>query len=322
VTTRRRTVWKVISAGIGLLIPIWWSIALAESVPLKSVAGTFLHPVQINHQMTLDFTLDTGASDVSIPSGVFSTLVQAGTVENSDLMGEQIYQLADGSTQRARRFRIRSLQVGSLELHDVTAHVTPDPGVLLLGQSFLSRIKLWSIDNATHRLLLIEEPNTTVEPDNIIPNADSRWVSVGRRVYESGNKFPLTYVDTSSIRIEGNIHSAWIKELSTPNPFFDKLNEKAGHIPKDTITRYRFDCKNGTLFFLDTAVIEYTDGTHAVDDPAPDTKKNTPWLSADDLLGGRTLRRNIWPLTRTMRDSWARIGHSLAVRRSETTPSP
>jgi hypothetical protein len=45
------------------------------TVPLKvSGGGTFLVPVEINGRMTLDFILDSGASDVSLPSDVFATL--------------------------------------------------------------------------------------------------------------------------------------------------------------------------------------------------------------------------------------------------------
>ena len=122
----------------------------AESVPLKREGGTYVVPVLINGRITLDFTLDSGAADVSIPADVFSTMVRTKTVAESDLMGMQVYVLADGSEQNSQRFRIRSLKVGSLELHDVIGSVSPAAGTLLLGQSFLSRIKFWSIDNVRH----------------------------------------------------------------------------------------------------------------------------------------------------------------------------
>jgi hypothetical protein len=69
------------------------------------------------------------------------------------------YRLADGSTVPSATFRIRSLTVGNLKIEDVTARLAPVEGSLLLGQSFLSRFKSWSIDNASQVLVL--EP---VEP--------------------------------------------------------------------------------------------------------------------------------------------------------------
>jgi clan AA aspartic protease (TIGR02281 family) len=125
-----------------------------ESVPLKSEGGTFVLPVLINGKITLDFLLDSGAADVSIPRDVFSTLRRTQTISNEDLLKPGEYQLADGSTQRQQRFRIRSLKVGSVELRDVVGSVAPTEGTLLLGQSFLSRLQTWSVDNQRHVLVI------------------------------------------------------------------------------------------------------------------------------------------------------------------------
>lgn len=129
------------------------STAHPESIPLIHAHGTFLVPVVINDKISLNFTIDSGASDVSIPADVFSTLTRAGTIEKGDFLDLQVYELADGTTRTSQRFRIRSLRVGSVELRDVVASVAPMEGSLLLGQSFLSRMKSWSIDNERHVLV-------------------------------------------------------------------------------------------------------------------------------------------------------------------------
>ena len=138
--------------------------AYAESIPLKPEGGTFVIPVTINGMIVLDFTIDSGAADVSIPADVYSTLVRSGTVAKDDLLDTQRYRLADGSEQSSRRFRIRSLRVGNVELPDVIASVAPAEGDLLLGQSFLSRLPSWSIDNGRHVLLLNETAKTEARP--------------------------------------------------------------------------------------------------------------------------------------------------------------
>jgi clan AA aspartic protease (TIGR02281 family) len=116
--------------------------------------GTFLVPVEINGKIELDFILDSGASDVTLPIDVFSTLKRTGTVEEADITGQQTYVLADGSKGRSATFTIRSLKVGDTIIENVSASVTPSEGALLLGQSFLRRFKSWSIDNATGGLVL------------------------------------------------------------------------------------------------------------------------------------------------------------------------
>jgi clan AA aspartic protease (TIGR02281 family) len=124
-------------------------------VPLKvSGGGTFVVPVQINDAMTLDFVIDSGASDVAVPSDVFSTLKRTGTLKESDVVGQRTYILADGSKMQSATFTIRSVKIGDIILENVNASVAPSQGTLLLGQSLLKRFRSWSIDNTTQELLL------------------------------------------------------------------------------------------------------------------------------------------------------------------------
>jgi clan AA aspartic protease (TIGR02281 family) len=123
-------------------------------VPLRVDRGISFVPVEINGTLKLDFAIDSGASDVSVPADVFSTLKRTSTVKEADLIGQQSYVLADGSTTQSAIFKIKSLRIGELVIEDVKASVTPSHASLLLGQSFLERFKSWSIDNTTHELVL------------------------------------------------------------------------------------------------------------------------------------------------------------------------
>jgi hypothetical protein len=127
---------------------------MSAEIPMRSEGGTYTVPVLINNALTLDFVIDSGAADVSIPVDVVSTLLRTGTINDADFIGAQTYVLADGSTLPSFRFRIRSLKVGKETLGNVVASLAPAKGSLLLGQSFLSRFRSWSIDNAKHVLLL------------------------------------------------------------------------------------------------------------------------------------------------------------------------
>jgi predicted aspartyl protease len=61
-------------------------------VALKMEGGAFVVPVQINGAITLDFTVDSGAADVSV------LYIGANRHhKDSDFIGEQTYVLADGS---------------------------------------------------------------------------------------------------------------------------------------------------------------------------------------------------------------------------------
>jgi clan AA aspartic protease (TIGR02281 family) len=123
-------------------------------VKMVQEGGVYTIPVTLNDALTLNFVLDSGASEVSIPSDVVSTLVRTGAIKDADFTGSAKYRLADGSTVVSRTFIIRSLKVGDKRLNNVSASVASGNSPLLLGQSFLKQFKSWSQDNTSHELVL------------------------------------------------------------------------------------------------------------------------------------------------------------------------
>jgi predicted aspartyl protease len=77
-----------------------------------------------------------------------------GTLTDADFTGTNTYVLADGSRVPSQTFRIKSLKIGDTVLENVSGSVASLEGSLLLGQSFLSRFKSWSIDNTRQILIL------------------------------------------------------------------------------------------------------------------------------------------------------------------------
>jgi clan AA aspartic protease (TIGR02281 family) len=124
------------------------------SVAMKLDGGVYAVPALINDAITLDFVVDSGASDVSIPADVVMTLSRAGTIGPSDFVGQQTHVLADGSEVPSDVFILRSLKVGTHVVQNVKASMASPKATLLLGQSFLQQFHSWSIDNARHALVL------------------------------------------------------------------------------------------------------------------------------------------------------------------------
>jgi clan AA aspartic protease (TIGR02281 family) len=116
--------------------------------------GTFAVPVEVNGSITLHFMVDSGASTITVPSDVVSTLMRMGSLKKSDFGQRKTYILADGSSTTSETFTIRSLRVGSAFVKNVEASIAPAVGPLLLGQSFLQRFRAWTIDNIKHEPLL------------------------------------------------------------------------------------------------------------------------------------------------------------------------
>ena len=120
----------------------------SQAVPMEPFNGAFVVPVILNGVITEKFIVDSGAADVSIPAEVASRLKELGALKGSDLLGSKIYTLADGSRVSSEIYRISSITIGHTVVHDVTVRISAERSHLLLGQSFLSRLRSWSMDNA------------------------------------------------------------------------------------------------------------------------------------------------------------------------------
>jgi clan AA aspartic protease (TIGR02281 family) len=134
---------------------------LSESAPpredrvlLASKNGILVAPVVINNSIKLDFFVDSGATDVSIPADLFSSMRRSGAILEGDIIGSRRFVNADGEASKSTTFMLRSLKIGAVEILHVEASVAPQKAPLLLGQSFLKRFKSWSIDNASQELIL------------------------------------------------------------------------------------------------------------------------------------------------------------------------
>jgi clan AA aspartic protease (TIGR02281 family) len=120
---------------------------VSQAVPLEPFNGAYVVPVLLNGVLTEKFIVDSGAADVSIPVEVASRLKALGALKPGDLMGSKIYQMADGSRVASDIYRISSITIGRSVVHDVTVRISGEGSHLLLGQSFLSRLNSWSMDN-------------------------------------------------------------------------------------------------------------------------------------------------------------------------------
>jgi predicted aspartyl protease len=150
-----------------------------NEIPLTNTNGTYTVPVLINGVLPLQFMVDSGAADVSLPADVFLTLLRTGTIGKADYIGNGKYRLADGRSVESERFYIRELRVGPYVLKQIAASVENVSSTPLLGQSFLSKVGSWAIDNERHVLVLSPKGPTQSYPAvSRVPTAPS-GVSLG-----------------------------------------------------------------------------------------------------------------------------------------------
>jgi clan AA aspartic protease (TIGR02281 family) len=253
--------FKLSDISIAALLPmlLLCGAAYPESIPLVHEHGTLQVPAIINGKISLNFTIDSGATDVCIPANVLFSLTREGNVSPQDFLDKRAYELADGSTEFSRRFRIRSLRVGHLELRDVIALVVPSSGSPLLGQSFLSRLKSWSIDN--ERQVLLITPSTTSRSALIAPRATNKKAGSGWvRLSALSDPAGVLFVNTMSFRGDGNLR--WFSE---EHVFPAHTETWLGKWVSYTVDDWEFDCGDERAK-LDARADTYEDGSRWVAD--------------------------------------------------------
>lgn len=105
-----------------------------EVVLKRNRMGHYYVTGAINHHR-VEFMLDTGATDIAIPSSVAEAI-------GLRRLGPVQYQTANG-VATGYATRLNSVQVGNIVLHDLSAGIDPhmDGNVVLLGMSFLKQIE-------------------------------------------------------------------------------------------------------------------------------------------------------------------------------------
>lgn len=133
------------------------SITGSEShleIHLAKESGVYELPVTVNGAVTLNFILDTGASEVNIPADIASGLLRNGTISREDVLPGKIYKSADGASTMNSRVVIRQMDLGGVTVRMVPASIGPPFGLPLLGQSFLNKLPSWSLDNQKDVLII------------------------------------------------------------------------------------------------------------------------------------------------------------------------
>jgi len=142
-------------------------------IALRKDGGVYVVPVSMNGTVSMEFIVDSGATDVNIPAGVYQKMLKAGTIQESDALGFQSYKMADGTSERVPLIRIRALKIGNVVVKDVVASVAGEDAVALLGQSFLERFASWSVDNGGHALVLSGAPLASTRPASGLPETEA-----------------------------------------------------------------------------------------------------------------------------------------------------
>jgi len=129
------------------------SNGLSGKIQLKSKNGVYNINASIGN-ITKEFILDTGASDVLISKEYEKQLIEKNVLLKENYIFDGLYRIADGSIIKCRRLIIPKMKIGKYTLLNVKASVVNSGNTMLLGKSVLDKFKNWKIDNETKTLEL------------------------------------------------------------------------------------------------------------------------------------------------------------------------
>lgn len=122
------------------------------TIPLERTPNGGLVLTAAINGVPMKLILDSGADDVVLPASVAGPLFDLGLLTKEEFAGKGVSRLANGSQSETLRFNLRSVTIGDITLHDVPAVVIDSEAPPLLGQSILSALPAYRIDNTTNTL--------------------------------------------------------------------------------------------------------------------------------------------------------------------------
>lgn len=122
--------------------------AIMRSVPLVRGPGVWGVHARINGTAEAVMLVDSGASIVGLTPALVARLREAGTLTDADVIGQRSFRMADGRVAVSPVVRLRSIEIDGLLLRDVDASILPGGEISLLGQSFLGRLRHWSLNRS------------------------------------------------------------------------------------------------------------------------------------------------------------------------------
>lgn len=162
---------RILTLVSTVLFSLLGCISAQEIIPMKrESSGIYTLPCEING-LHLRFILDTGASAVSISLTEATFMLKNGYLNENDIKGTTNIQTADGNIAENYIINLKEVKIGSVTLNNIQAVVSSGLNApLLLGQSILSQLGHWSVND--NSLVLNDYHTKETEFTNVLELID------------------------------------------------------------------------------------------------------------------------------------------------------
>ncbi|HET7899310.1 MAG TPA: retroviral-like aspartic protease family protein [Flavisolibacter sp.] len=97
---------------------------------------------------------DTGASDLLINTEMEAALKKEALLTEANYLGTGEYEMANGTVDTCRRYRINNVQIGRFSVDNVVVSVSEKAKRIIVGKALLNKFSHWSLSNKENKLHL------------------------------------------------------------------------------------------------------------------------------------------------------------------------
>jgi predicted aspartyl protease len=101
--------------------------------------------------------LDTGASDLLINTETEAVLIKEKIINPANYLGTGEYEMANGTVDTCRRYRINNVQIGHFKVDNVIVSVSEKGKRIIVGKALLNKFRTWSLNNQQNTLVLSKQ---------------------------------------------------------------------------------------------------------------------------------------------------------------------
>ncbi len=163
-------------------------------IKMEKINGVFLMPCKVNG-LSLKFIFDTGASDVSISLTEALFMLKNGHLNETDLIGTEYYQIANGDIQEGTKITLKEIEIGKTKLYNVKASIVHSLSApLLLGQTALSKLGKIEFDYANNTLTIKDLNNTSISANKNLNVSNESSKNQSKKIdHNVSYKFETTF---------------------------------------------------------------------------------------------------------------------------------
>jgi len=127
----------------------------ADTVNVLTLNGMSYVKVKIGTLVQV-WLFDTGATDLLINTETEEALRKENILADSNYLGIGEYEMANGTIDSCRRYRINSVQIGNYSVNNIIVSVSEKGKRIIIGKTLLNKFRSWSLSNQENKLYLLK----------------------------------------------------------------------------------------------------------------------------------------------------------------------